>query len=111
MQLLIHILVSATLLYVVGQILSGVEVDDAKAAIIGAVVLGLANTFVAPILLILSFPITLLTLGLFTLVVNALMLMLAAGLVPGFRIKSFGSAFLAALLLGVMNWGVGAVFG
>ena len=45
------------------------------------------------------------------LVVNALMLMLAAGIVSGFRIKSFGSAFLAALLLGVMNWGVGAIFG
>ncbi|HSG49341.1 MAG TPA: phage holin family protein [Longimicrobiales bacterium] len=111
MQLVIHILVSAALLFVVGKLLDGIDVDGPKAAIFGAVILGLANTFVRPVLVFLTLPITFLTLGLFIWVVNALMLMLAAALVEGFRVKSFGSAMLGSLLLGIMNWGVGRIFG
>ncbi|MDT8342063.1 MAG: phage holin family protein [Longimicrobiales bacterium] len=111
MQLIIHILVSAVLLYVVAQILDGIEVDGPAAAIFGAVILGLANTFVRPVLILLTLPVTVLTLGLFIWVVNALMLMLAAALVQGFRVRSFGSALLGSLLLGVLNWGVSWMFG
>ena len=110
MQIVVGILVNAALLYLVGQLLAGIEVEDAGSALGGAVMLGLANAFVRPVLVLLTLPLTFLTLGLFLWVVNALMLMLAAGLVRGFRVKSFGSALLGSLLLAVMNWGVSALF-
>jgi putative membrane protein len=90
MQILIHILVSATLLWVVGQLLDGIEVEGAGPAVIGALMLGLANAFVRPLLVLLTLPLTVVTLGLFIFVVNALVFMLAAALVPGFRVKGFG---------------------
>lgn len=110
MQFVIHILVSAALLFVVAKVVDGIEVEGPGAAIFGAIILGLANAFVRPLLVILTLPITLLTLGLFLWVVNALILMLAAGLVPGFRVKSFWSALLGSLLLAILNWGVSALF-
>lgn len=110
MQLVIHILVSALLLFVVGKLVDGIEVEGAGPAIFGAVILGLANTFVRPILVILTLPITFLTLGLFLWVVNALILMLAAALVPGFKVRGFWSALLGSLLLTILNWGVSAIF-
>jgi len=110
MQLVIHILVSAALLYVVGKMVDGIEVEGPGAAIFGAVILGLANTFVRPVLVFLTLPVTFLTLGLFIWVVNALMLMLAAALVDGFRVRGLGSAMVGSLVLGIMNWAVGAIF-
>ena len=109
MGLLIHIIVNALLLFVLGRIASGIEVRDGKSAIFGAIALGLANAFVRPLLLVLTLPITLLTLGLFILVVNALMLMLAAGFVPGFTVKGFKSALWGAVLLAVMNLILGII--
>ena len=110
MGILIHILVSALLLYVLGRMASGVEVEDGRAAVFGAIALGLANAFVRPILLALTFPITALTLGLFIFVVNALMLMLAASFVKGFEVRGFKAALWGSLLLGLMNLVVGMVF-
>ena len=109
MGLLIHIIVNAVLLFVLGRVASGIEVRDGKAAIFGAIALGLANAFVRPLLLVLTLPITMLTLGLFILVVNALMLMLAASVVPGFSVKGFKSALWGAVLLAVMNLILGMI--
>ena len=111
MQILVHILVSAALVYLVGQMVDGIDVRDAKAALFGAVGLGLANAFVKPILLMLAFPITVLTLGLFVWVVNALMLMLAAAVVDGFEVKGFKAALWGSAWLALLNFGVGALFG
>ena len=111
MGFLIHTLVSAGLLFMVGKLVDGIEVRDGKAAIFGALGLGLANGFVRPLILMLALPITMLTLGLFVFVVNALMLMLAAAFVDGFEVEDFPSALWGALALGLMNFLVGMFFG
>jgi len=111
MGIIVHILITAVLLFVLGKLVSGIEVKDGKAALFGAVGLGLANAFVKPILLFLSFPITIVTLGLFIVVINALMLMLAAAFVDGFEVEDFGSAVWGAIGLSVMNYLVGMMLG
>jgi len=108
---IVHTLVSAVLLYVVGRLVDGVQVRDGKAAVFGALGLGLANGFIRPILIKLTLPITVITLGLFAFVVNALMIMLAAAFVDGFDVDDFPSALWAALALGVMNFVVAMFFG
>jgi putative membrane protein len=110
MDILIRILVNAILLFLVGRLVSGIEVRDGKAAIFGAIAFGLANAFVGKILVLLTLPITFLTLGLFLLVINALMLMLAAAFVDGFEVEDFGSAFWGAVALAAMNFLLGMMF-
>jgi putative membrane protein len=109
-QFLLHVVVTAVLLFVVGRIVPGIEVRDAKAALWSALVLGIANGIVRPVLVFLTLPLTILTLGLFLFVVNALMLMLAAALVDGFKVRGFGSALIASLLLSMLNLAVSAIF-
>ncbi len=110
MGFIVHILVTAALLFVLGRMVDGIEVKNGKAALIGALVLGLANAFVRPVLILLTLPVTILTLGLFLLVVNALMLWLAAALVDDFEVKGFGAAMWGSLLLAVMNFLVELLF-
>jgi len=110
MGFLVHILVSAALLFVLGRLVSGIEVRDGKAALFGALVLGVANALVRPLLVLITLPITILTLGLFIFVVNALMLMLAAALVDGFEVRGFKAALWGSVVLGLMNILVGVVF-
>lgn len=105
----IRILANAVLLFVVGRLISGIDVRDGKVAIWGALALGVANWLVRPILVLLTLPVTILTLGLFLLVINAAMLMLAAALVDGFEVDDFGSAFVGSLVFTVMNYLVGLV--
>jgi putative membrane protein len=92
-------------IFIIGYILSGVKIKSFLTALGVAILLALVNTFVKPILLFLTFPITLLTFGLFILVINALMLMLVDALMEGLEIKNFGWAFLYSLLLSVLNIG------
>lgn len=110
MEILIHILFNAVLLFLVGQLVDGIEVRDGKSAIFGAVVLGLANASVRKLLIFFTLPITFLTLGLFILVINALMLMLAAAFVDGFEVKGFSSALWGSVALAVMNFVAGMFF-
>jgi putative membrane protein len=107
MGFIAHLLVTAVLIFLLGRIVSGIRVRDGKAALIGALVLGIANAIVRPILVLLTLPVTVLTLGLFLLVVNALMLALAAALVDGFEIEGFGAALWGSIVLAVMNILVG----
>lgn len=110
-EFLVHLLVTAGLLMVVGKIVSGIDVESGKAAILGALVLGLANAIVRPLVVLLTLPITIITIGLFLFVVNAAMFGLAAAIVPGFKVKGIGPALIGSLLLSLMNWGVSVVFG
>ncbi len=110
-QFVIHLLVTAALLSVVGSMVSGIEVEDGTAAVIGALVLGFANAFIRPLLVLLTLPITFLTLGLFVWVVNAFMLKLTAAFVPGFRVEGFRAAMVGSLFLGILNFMVAAFFG
>lgn len=110
MEFVLHVVVTAVLLFVVGRIVAGIEVRDAKAALLGALVLGIANAIVRPVLVFLTLPFTIITLGLFLFVVNAVMLMIAAAFVEGFKVRGFGSALIGSILLSLLNLAVSAVF-
>ena len=110
-SLLAHLIVTAALLLLVSNVVKGVSVEGWGAALLAALVFGLVNAFVRPLMVVLTLPLTVLTLGLFLLVVNALMFQLAAAMVPGFRVSGFGSALLASLLLSLLNLGVARLLG
>src|SRR5512145_2474740 len=86
------------------SILPGIRVASLTTAVIAAAILGIINTFLRPVLLILTLPLTILTLGVFAFVLNALMLLLVAYFVPGFEVDGFFSAFLGALIISVVSW-------
>jgi putative membrane protein len=102
-DLLVHLVVSALLLALVDYFIDGITIAGFGYALIAAIALGLVNALLRPILVILTLPITILTLGLFLLVINALLMLLAAAVVPGFTVASFGAAILGGLLLAVFN--------
>jgi putative membrane protein len=108
-QFLAHLFITAVLLLLVANLVRGVQVEGWGPAILGALALGLVNAFVRPLMILLTLPLTVVTFGLFLLVVNALMLWLVAALVPGFRVQGFGSALLGSLLLTLLNLGVAAL--
>lgn len=108
---LIHWVVLAIALWVAAYVVSGVHVGSWGALAIGALILGFVNATVRPVLTILTLPITILTLGLFYLVVNAMAFGLAAALVPGFSVDSAGSAILGALVASLVSWFIGMFTG
>jgi putative membrane protein len=83
--------------------ISGIKADNTIAFLLAATVLGLINAFIRPLLWFLTAPLSVLTFGLFALVINALMIMLTSALVPGFEVKGFGSAFLGALIMALIG--------
>jgi putative membrane protein len=87
-----------------GTFINGVLIQSMSAGILAAGILGIVNAVIRPVVLIFTLPINLLTLGLFTLVINAAMLQIVASVVPGFVIETFGAAFLGALLVSVISW-------
>jgi putative membrane protein len=96
-------LLSAMALIVVALVVPGFEVTSFVAALIAAIAVGLANATIGIILKVLTFPLTVVTLGIFWFVINALMLKLAAAIVPGFAINGFLPAFLGAIMLSLIN--------
>jgi putative membrane protein len=105
----LHWFVLAVAIGLATRVIGGVHIDSWFALAVAAFMLGLVNSVVRPVLTILTFPITLLTLGLFYLVVNGVAFGLAAWLTPGFRLDSFGSAILGALVVGLFAWVLGMV--
>lgn len=93
----VGILLASTLLH-------GIRVDSLKTAILAAAILGVINVFLRPVLLILTLPLTILTLGVFAFVLNALMLLLVAHFVPGFVVDGFFWAFLGGLIISIVSW-------
>ncbi|MHB1844394.1 MAG: phage holin family protein [Deltaproteobacteria bacterium] len=106
MRLLLHWLLSAVALLVMSAIVPGIEIRGFGTAMIAVVVLGLANGTIGLVLKVLTFPLTLLTLGLFWWVVNGLMLLLASSFVPGFQVAGLGSAFIGSIVLALINLAV-----
>ena len=104
MRLLLVWILNAIALLAVAYLYPGVQVQDWKAAAIAALVLGLVNTLIKPILVLLTLPVTVLTLGLFLLVINALLFWGVAQLVEGFQVSGFWAALLGALLYSVIGW-------
>jgi putative membrane protein len=103
MGLLIRWLVNAIALYIVAYLVPGVHLANFWTALVAVVVIGLINALVKPILLLLTLPINILTLGLFTFVLNAILLLLAAYVIPGFTIDGFLTAFVASILLSIIS--------
>ena len=106
-QFLAHWITTALALGAVSWMLPGVTLSSLPALLVAALVLGFVNAVVKPVLVLLTLPITVLTLGLFYLVVNGLAFTFAAWLVPGFDVSSFGWAMLGALLVGLVSWFIG----
>lgn len=90
-------------IYLAADLVTGIHISGPGGAMIAAAVLGLLNALLRPLLLLLTLPLNLLTFGLFTIVVNALLLMMASGLASGFRIDGFGAALLGAVLIGIVS--------
>jgi putative membrane protein len=104
MGFLISWLIYALAILITAYLIPGIKLTGYVAALATAVVLGLINTFIKPVLLLLTLPLNILTLGLFTLVINALLIMLTSAIVPGFHVDGFWHALLFSLVLTVVNF-------
>lgn len=104
MKLLLRLLLNGVAIFLAAQWIPGIGVSSPAAALAAGVVLGLVNAILRPVLILLTLPVTLLTLGLFIFVVNAICLALAAWFVPGFTISGFVPALLGALVISVISW-------
>ena len=98
-------------LWVADDLFDGMSLQTAQALFIAGLLLGIVNTFLKPLLIILTLPLSVVTLGLFVLVINALMLLLVAGLVPGFYVAGFWSGFFVALFVSVFSFIVNSLIG
>lgn len=103
MNLFIRLLINALAVFIIAHLLGGVNVDGYIGAIIVALVLAILNLFVKPILIIFTLPVTILSLGLFLLVINALIILLADKLIDGFTVSSFWTALLFSILLSILQ--------
>ncbi|SJZ36282.1 putative membrane protein [Trichlorobacter thiogenes] len=104
MSFLINWLLSGLAIIITAYLLPGVHLSGIKAALLTAVALGLINAVIKPVLKLLTLPLTIMTLGLFSLALNALLIMLTAKLVPGFQVQGFLWALAFSLVLALVNW-------
>ena len=110
MRFLARLVLNGLAIVVAAWLLPGMQLAGAGSALVAGAILGIVNALVRPVLLLLTLPLTLLTLGLFIFVVNALCLGLTAALVPGFDISGFGAAFFGALIVTVVSWILNGLF-
>jgi putative membrane protein len=103
MNLLLRILITSGLVLLIAHFMPGVHVASFTTALIVAIVLGLLNIFIKPILVILTLPVTILTLGLFLLVINALMILLCTKIVGGFSVDTFWTALFFSIILSLLQ--------
>lgn len=104
MSLVINWVISGLAIVITAYLLPGIHLSGFKAALLTALVLGLINAFIKPVLSLLTLPLTILTLGLFSLVINALLVMLVTKIVPGFQVQGFLWAVAFSVVLTVVNW-------
>ena len=103
MNLLIKIIITAALVLLISNFMPGVHVESFTTALFVAIVLGLLNIFIKPILVIFTLPVTILTLGLFLLVINALIIILCTNIVGGFRVDTFWTALFFSIILSLLQ--------
>lgn len=102
-SLLLHWVITAAIILMISNIMPGIQIASFGTAMIAAVIMGLVNFFIRPLLSILTLPLNFLTLGLFSFVINALMFALVAWLVPGFEVNNFMSALGGSILMAIMT--------
>jgi len=105
-----YIIINSIVVYLAAALLPKVYIKNYFTALAVAILLGLINTFIKPILIFISLPVTILTLGLFIIVINAFILVMVDKLVDGLKIEGFGQAIIMSLLMGVLNWILYAIF-
>jgi len=105
-----HWIVLAASLGITAWVLPGVHVDSLAALLVAAIVMGFLNAVIKPVVAFLTLPVTILTLGLFYLVLNGIFFALAATVVPGFEVRGFGSALLGWLVMSIFAWFLGSLF-
>jgi putative membrane protein len=103
MRMLIHWVLTALAIWIVSRLVPGFAVSGPVSALIAAVVIGFVNATLGLFLKIITFPLTVLTLGVFWLIINAIMIELASAIVPGFHVATFGAAFWGAIVLSLVN--------
>ena len=103
MRLLLNWILSALAVWIVSRLVPGFYLSGAIAALIAALVIGFVNATLGFFLKLITFPLTVLTLGLFWLIINAVMLELASAIVPGFKVQNFAAAFWGAIVLSLVN--------
>lgn len=104
MNVLMRLLIRGLSVVITSYLLPGIHIENFLTAIVVGVVLGIINTVIKPVLIILTLPINLLTLGLFTFLLNGLLVLLTSSLVPGFRVDNFGWAILFSILISCVSW-------
>jgi len=104
MKLLARWILNAIAIVITTYLLRGIHIDNFTTALLTAVVLAIINVTIKPVLFFLTLPITIFTLGLFTLVINALLILLTAAIVPGFQVDNFGWALLFSIVLTAVNY-------
>lgn len=102
---------NALALFILPGLLSGLQIDSYPSAFFAAILLGLINALIRPFLILITLPITLLTLGVFTLIINALLFWLVTWLIPGIQISSFWTAFWGAIFYSILTWLVSIALG
>ena len=110
MKLVLRWVISAATLLLISYYVPGIAVVSFYSALVAALILGLINALIRPFILILTLPINILTLGIFTLVINALMFWLASSVVKGFFVAGFWPAFWGALIMWLVSWAVSSLF-
>lgn len=103
MPVIIRLFVLALAVFVASYIIPGVEIDSPASLLVVSVVLGVVNTFIKPILVILTLPLTVLTLGIFLLLLNGILIMIVSSIVPGFEVESFFSAILFSIVVSLVS--------
>lgn len=110
MKLIINTLITAVALLIAAQFVPGFTITQFSTAVIAAIVLGLVNAIIRPIMLLLTLPVNIVTLGLFTLIVNALMFLLAASIVSGFAITGLIPALIGSIVVSLVSSLLGSLF-
>jgi len=110
MSLILRWILGALALMAVSYFIPGITIAGFYSALIAALVLGLLNVLIRPLLMVLTLPINILTLGLFTLVINALLFWLVSSVVKGFNVNGFYPAFFGAIAMSIITWILGAIF-
>ena len=108
---LVHWAITALALWAASYLFRGIKFDSAGALFIAALLLGFANAVVKPLLIVLTLPLTLLTFGLFLLVINALMILLVSALVRGFKVSGFWTALFASIFISLLSIAIGSLVG
>jgi putative membrane protein len=111
MKILLKIIVSSLAVFFAAYVLKGVHLDGFPTAILLAIILSLLNTFLKPILVILTIPFTIMTFGLFLLVINAFIIVIADKMMPGFAVDSFATALIFSIMVSLTTWMLEALAG